>query len=186
VVVLCGCAGVQPQTETVWRQANKYEVPRIIFVNKMDRNGADFLRVVKQIKERLGATAVPIQMMVGAEDKFAGVIDLVKMKSIIWNEEDQGTTFEYGAIPAEYTAVCDELRDGLVAAAAEASDELMEKYLEGVELTEDQVGPAHAHDPQRDRAGAGRLGVQEQGRAGHARRGHRVPAGADRGQGDRG
>ena len=139
VVVLCGCAGVQPQTETVWRQANKYEVPRIIFVNKMDRAGADFLRVVKQIKERLGATAVPIQMMVGAEDKFAGVIDLVKMKSIIWSEEDQGTTFEYGPIPAEYSAVCDELRDGLVAAAAEASDELMDKYLEGAELTEDEI-----------------------------------------------
>jgi len=123
----------------VWRQANKYEVPRIIFVNKMDRNGADFLRVVKQIKERLGATAVPIQMMVGAEDKFAGVIDLVKMKSIIWSEEDQGTTFEYGPIPAEYSAVCDELRDGLVAAAAEASDELMDKYLEGAELTEEEI-----------------------------------------------
>ena len=139
VVVLCGCAGVQPQTETVWRQANKYEVPRIIFVNKMDRAGADFLRVVKQVKERLGATAVPIQMMVGAEDKFAGVIDLVKMKSILWNEEDQGTTFVYGPIPAELQATCDELRDNLVAAAADASDELMEKYLEGEALTEEEI-----------------------------------------------
>ena len=139
VVVLCGCAGVQPQTETVWRQANKYQVPRIIFVNKMDRAGADFLRVVKQVKERLGATAVPIQMMVGAEDKFSGVIDLVKMKSIIWNEADQGTTFRYEAIPADLESTCAELRDNLVAAAAEASDELMDKYLEGQELTEEEI-----------------------------------------------
>ncbi|MFM7785954.1 MAG: elongation factor G, partial [Gammaproteobacteria bacterium] len=139
VVVLCGCAGVQPQTETVWRQANKYRVPRVIFVNKMDRAGADFLRVVKQVKERLGATAVPIQMMVGAEDKFTGVIDLVKMKSIIWNEADQGTTFRYEAIPADLEATCAELRDNLVAAAAEASEELMDKYLEGQELTEEEI-----------------------------------------------
>jgi len=139
VVVLCGCAGVQPQTETVWRQANKYEVPRLIFVNKMDRAGADFLRVVRQVKDRLGATAVPIQMMIGAEDKFAGAIDLVKMKAILWNEADQGTTFEYGPIPAELQATCDELRDDLVAAASEASDELTEKYLEGEPLTEEEI-----------------------------------------------
>ena len=139
VVVLCGCAGVQPQTETVWRQANKYEVPRLIFVNKMDRAGADFLRVVRQVKDRLGATAVPIQMMIGAEDKFAGVIDLVKMKAILWNEADQGTTFQYGPIPAELQATCDELRDDLVAAASEASDELTEKYLEGEPLTEEEI-----------------------------------------------
>ncbi|MCP5322146.1 MAG: elongation factor G [Pseudomonadales bacterium] len=139
VVVLCGCAGVQPQTETVWRQANKYEVPRLIFVNKMDRAGADFLRVVRQVKDRLGATAVPIQMMIGAEDKFAGAIDLVKMKAILWNEADQGTTFQYGPIPAELQATCDELRDDLVAAASEASDELTEKYLEGEPLTEEEI-----------------------------------------------
>jgi len=139
VVVLCGCSGVQPQTETVWRQANKYEVPRIIFVNKMDRAGADFLRVVKQVRDRLGATAVPIQMTIGAEEKFAGAIDLVKMKAIVWNEADQGTTFEYAPIPAELQAQCDELREHLVEAAAEASDELMEKYLEGEELTEEEI-----------------------------------------------
>ena len=139
VVVLCGCAGVQPQTETVWRQANKYAVPRLIFVNKMDRAGADFLRVVRQVKDRLGATAVPLQMMIGAEDKFEGVIDLVKMKAIHWNEADQGITFEYGPIPAELQATCDELRDDLVAAASEASDELMEKYLEGEALSEEEI-----------------------------------------------
>jgi elongation factor G len=139
VVVLCGCSGVQPQTETVWRQANKYEVPRIIFVNKMDRAGADFLRVVKQVKDRLGATAVPIQMTIGAEENFAGVVDLVKMKAIVWNEGDQGTSFEYGPIPDNMMAQCTELHDGIVEAAAEASDELMEKYLEGQALTEEEI-----------------------------------------------
>lgn len=139
VVVLCGCSGVQPQTETVWRQANKYQVPRMIFVNKMDRAGADFLRVVKQVKDRLGANAVPIQMTIGAEEKYTGVIDLVKMKSIVWNEADQGTTFHYGPIPDDLQSECDTLREGLVEAAAEASDELMEKYLEGGELTEDEI-----------------------------------------------
>ena len=99
VVVLCGSSGVQPQTETVWRQANKYEVPRMVFVNKMDRAGADFHMVVSQLKDRLGAVAVPIQMTIGAEEKFKGVVDLVKMKSILWSEEDQGMTFEYSAIP---------------------------------------------------------------------------------------
>jgi len=139
VVVLCGCSGVQPQTETVWRQANKYQVPRMIFVNKMDRAGADFLRVVKQVKERLGANAVPIQMTIGAEEKYTGVVDLVKMKAINWNEQDQGTTFRYGPIPDELQEQCLKLREQLVEAAAEASDELMEKYLEGQELTEDEV-----------------------------------------------
>lgn len=95
VVVLCGSSGVQPQTETVWRQANRYQVPRLIFVNKLDRTGADFLRVVKQVKERLGAIPVPMQLPIGSEDTFKGVVDLIKMKSIIWNEQDQGTTFEY-------------------------------------------------------------------------------------------
>ena len=101
VVVLCASSGVQPQTETVWRQANKYEVPRMIFVNKMDRTGADFLTVVSQVKSRLGATPVPIQLPIGAEDDFKGVIDLIKMKAINWNAEDQGMTFTYEDIPAE-------------------------------------------------------------------------------------
>ena len=142
VVVLCGCSGVQPQTETVWRQANKYAVPRMIFVNKMDRAGADFLRVVEQVRDRLGATPVPIQMTIGAEERFQGAIDLIKMKSIIWNEEDKGTTFEYGEIPDELADTCAKLREQLVEAAAEANDEMMEKYLEGGELTEAEIKAA--------------------------------------------
>ncbi len=139
IVVLCGSSGVQPQTETVWRQANKYHVPRMVFVNKMDRAGANFKRVVKQLKERLGAVAVPLQMTIGAEDDFKGVVDLVKMKAIIWNEADQGMTFEYQDIPADIEAECQEMREALVEAAAESSDELMEKYLEGGELTEEEI-----------------------------------------------
>lgn len=139
VVVLCASSGVQPQTETVWRQANRYEVPRMIFVNKMDRAGADFLKVVKQVKQRLGANAVPLQLAIGAEDEFKGVIDLIKMKTILWNEEDQGTTFEYAPIPADMKELCDEWREGLVEAAAEANEELMNKYLEGGELTEKEI-----------------------------------------------
>ena len=139
VVVLCGSSGVQPQTETVWRQANKYEVPRIVFVNKMDRTGADFLAVVKQLAVRLGALPVPLQMTIGSEEGFEGVVDLVKMKSIIWNESDQGMTFEYGVVPTELMDKCLEMREYLVEVAAESSDELMEKYLEGVELSEDDI-----------------------------------------------
>ncbi len=139
VVVLCASSGVQPQTETVWRQANKYAVPRMVFVNKMDRAGADFLRVVGQLKQRLGATAVPIQMTIGAEDEFKGVVDLVKMKAIYWNEADQGMTFEYADIPADLKAQCEQLREQMVEAAAEANEELMNKYLEGVELTEAEI-----------------------------------------------
>ena len=139
VVVLCGSSGVQPQTETVWRQANKYQVPRMVFVNKMDRAGADFQMVVDQLKERLGANPVPLQMTIGAEEEFKGVVDLVKMKAIIWNEEDMGTTFEYEDIPADLQDVCAEMHEYLVEAAAEANDELMEKYLEGGELTEEEV-----------------------------------------------
>ena len=139
VVVLCASSGVQPQTETVWRQANRYEVPRMVFVNKMDRAGADFLRVVQQMKDRLGANAVPLQIAIGAEDEFKGVIDLVKMKSIIWSEEDQGTTFEYQEIPADLQATCDEWREHLVESAAEANEEVMEKYLGGEELTEEEI-----------------------------------------------
>ncbi|WP_444902279.1 elongation factor G [Microbulbifer sp. SSSA007] len=142
VVVLCGSSGVQPQTETVWRQANKYEVPRMVFVNKMDRAGANFRNVVSQLKDRLNANAVPLQMTIGAEDEFKGVVDLVKMKAIIWNEADQGMTFEYADIPAELQDECDEMREYLVEAAAEASEELMEKYLEEGELTEGEIKAA--------------------------------------------
>ena len=117
VVVLCGSSGVQPQTETVWRQANKYEVPRIVFVNKMDRTGADFLAVVKQLAVRLGALPVPLQMTIGSEEGFEGVVDLVKMKSIIWNESDQGMTFEYGVVPTELMDKCLEMREYLVEVA---------------------------------------------------------------------
>jgi elongation factor G len=139
VVVLCGSSGVQPQTETVWRQANKYEVPRLVFVNKMDRAGADFLKVVKQLKDRLGANAVPLQMTIGAEDEFKGVIDLVKNKAIIWNEADQGMTFEYADVPEDMLDEVAEMREYLMEAAAEANDEYMEKYLEEGELTEDEI-----------------------------------------------
>ncbi len=138
-VVLCGSSGVQPQTETVWRQANRYEVPRIVFVNKMDRSGANFLRVVKQMKDRLSANPVPIHLPIGAEEGFRGVIDLVKMKTIVWSEEDQGTSFEYKEIPEDMQAECAVWHDNLVAAAAEANDELMDKYLEGVPLTEIEI-----------------------------------------------
>ncbi|MBB1370445.1 elongation factor G [Pseudoalteromonas sp. SR45-4] len=142
VVVLCASSGVQPQTETVWRQANKYEVPRMIFVNKMDRTGADFFAVVDQVKSRLGATPVPIQLPIGAEDGFKGVIDLIKMKAINWNEADQGMTFTYEAIPAELQELADEWRSHLVESAAEATEELMDKYLEGEELSEAEIKEA--------------------------------------------
>jgi elongation factor G len=139
IVVLCGSSGVQPQTETVWRQANKYHVPRMVFVNKMDRAGADFHRVIEQLKERLGANPVPLQMTIGAEEDFKGVVDLVKMKAILWNEDDQGMTFDYADIPAELQDQCDGMREYMVEAAAEASDELMEKYLEEGELSEEEI-----------------------------------------------
>ena len=139
VVVLCAASGVQPQTETVWRQANRYEVPRMVFVNKMDRAGADFLKVVIQMKERLGANAVPLQLAIGEEDGFKGVIDLVKMKSIIWNEEDQGTTFEYTGIPEEMKALSDKWRAKMIEAAAEANEEVMERYLENEDLNEEDI-----------------------------------------------
>ena len=139
VVVLCGSSGVQPQTETVWRQANKYEVPRLVFVNKMDRAGADFHMVIRQLKERLGATAVPVQMTIGAEEGFKGVVDLVKNKAIVWNEADQGMTFEYQEVPEDMVDQVEEMREALIEAAAEANDELMNKYLEGVELSEEEI-----------------------------------------------
>lgn len=139
VVVLCGSSGVQPQTETVWRQANKYEVPRMVFVNKMDRAGADFFMVVEQLKERLNATAVPIQINIGAEDEFKGVVDLVKMKAIRWSEEDKGTSFTYEEIPADLEDTAAEWREVMLEAVAEANDELMEKYLEDGDLSEEEI-----------------------------------------------
>ena len=139
VVVFCGSSGVEPQSETVWRQANKYEVPRIVFVNKMDRAGADFLRVVEQIKKRLNATPVPIQLNIGSEETFEGVIDLMRMKSIYWSDDDQGMTYELREIPAELQDLAEEYREKMVEAAAEASDELMDKYLEGEALTVEEI-----------------------------------------------
>ena len=137
--VFCAVGGVEPQSETVWRQANKYHVPRMAFVNKMDRAGADFLRVIGQIKERLGSNPVPMQLPIGAEDQFKGVVDLVRMQSIYWNETDMGTTYEAKQIPEEMMADCLQWREQMIEAAAEASEELMDAYLETSELTEDQI-----------------------------------------------
>ncbi|RTR36630.1 elongation factor G [Shewanella canadensis] len=142
VVVFCGSSGVEPQSETVWRQADKYHVPRIVFVNKMDRAGADFESVVEQIRNRLGATCVPIHLNIGAEEEFKGVIDLIKMKAINWSEVDQGATFTYEDIPVELADKAAEMREYLVEEAAEASDELMEKYLEEGELSEEEIKSA--------------------------------------------
>jgi len=139
VVVFCGTSGVEPQSETVWRQANRYEVPRMVFVNKMDRAGADFLRVVEQIKDRLGSNPVPIQLAIGAEENFKGVIDLIRMKAILWNEDDQGLTYDLEEIPEDMVADAEHWREQMVENAAEANEELMEKYLEGEELTEDEI-----------------------------------------------
>jgi elongation factor G len=139
VVVFCGTSGVEPQSETVWRQADKYAVPRLVFINKMDRQGADFPRVVEQIGERLGAQVVPIQMALGYEENFAGVIDLIEMQAIQWGEGDQGSTHKRSDIPEEYQAEAERLREELVEAAAEANDELTEKYLEGGELSIEEI-----------------------------------------------
>ncbi|MAF17684.1 MAG: elongation factor G [Marinomonas sp.] len=139
VVVLCGSSGVQPQTETVWRQANKYEVPRMVFVNKMDRTGADYFHVVHQLGDRLNANAVPIQINIGTEENFAGVVDLILMKAIMWNEEDQGMTYTLEDIPADLVDVAEEWREKMVEAAAEANEELMDKYLEEGELSVEDI-----------------------------------------------
>ena len=142
IVVFCGSSGVEPQSETVWRQADKYAVPRLVFVNKMDRAGADFDRVVEQIRNRLGATCVPIQLNIGSEEDFKGVIDLIKMKAINWNESDQGATFTHEEIPAELAEKAAEMREFLVETAAEASEELMDKYLEEGDLSEEDIKSA--------------------------------------------
>ncbi len=137
--VFCAVGGVEPQSETVWRQANKYNVPRLAFVNKMDRAGADFLRVVGQINDRLGSNAVPIQLPIGAEENFLGLVDLIRMKAIYWNDEDRGVTYEEKDIPDDMKGLCDEYHEKMVEAAAEATEELMGKYLEGTKLTSDEI-----------------------------------------------
>ncbi|MCZ2292638.1 MAG: elongation factor G, partial [Burkholderiales bacterium] len=138
-MVYCAVGGVQPQSETVWRQANKHKVPRLAFVNKMDRTGANFFKVYEQMKARLKANPVPIVVPIGAEDTFKGVVDLFKMKAIIWDDASQGMKFSYGPIPADLEADCKKWRENMVEAAAEASEELMNKYLESGELTEDEI-----------------------------------------------
>jgi len=137
--VFCAVGGVEPQSETVWRQGNKYHVPRMAFVNKMDRAGADFLRVVEQIKNRLGAKPVPLQLPIGAEDSFQGVVDLIRMKAIYWSEDDMGTTYAEQEIPADMVDACNEWREHMIEAAAEATDALMEKYLDQAGLSEDEI-----------------------------------------------
>ena len=137
--LFCAVGGVEPQSETVWRQANKYGVPRLGFVNKMDRMGANFLRVVQQLKDRLGANPIPLQLPIGAEEHFKGVVDLVKMKAILWDEESKGMKFDYVDIPEDMVELCQEWRETMVEAAAEANEEYMEKYLEGEALTEKEI-----------------------------------------------
>ena len=137
--VFCAVGGVEPQSETVWRQGDKYKVPRMAFVNKMDRSGADFLRVVEQVKKRLGANPVPLQLPIGAEEDFKGVVDLVLMQAIYWNEADKGISYEETEVPADMLDACTEWRERMVEAAAEASEELMEKYLETGELSADEI-----------------------------------------------
>ena len=139
VAVFCAVGGVEPQSETVWRQANKYSVPRLAFVNKMDRAGADFLRVVEQIKDRLGANAVPIQIPIGAEENFKGVIDLIRMKAINWSEDDLGATYVEEDIPEELSATCEKYREAMIEVAAEASEDLLNKYLEDGELDNNEI-----------------------------------------------
>ncbi|WP_054286216.1 elongation factor G [Gulbenkiania mobilis] len=139
VMVYCAVGGVQPQSETVWRQANKYKVPRIAFVNKMDRQGANFFRAVEQVRTRLRGNPVPVVVPIGAEDNFQGVVDLLKMKAIIWDEASQGMKFEYGEIPADLVSVAEEWREKMVEAAAEASEDMMNKYLEEGTLSEEEI-----------------------------------------------
>ena len=139
IAVFCAVGGVEPQSETVWRQANKYSVPRLAFVNKMDRAGADFLRVVEQIKQRLGSNPVPVQLPIGAEDKFSGVVDLIKMKAIKWNDEDLGATYVEEDVPENMTDVCNLWREKMVESAAESSEEILDHYLENGDLDQNQI-----------------------------------------------
>ena len=177
-MVYCAVGGVQPQSETVWRQANKYRVPRLAFVNKMDRTGANFFKVYDQMKTRLKANPVPIVIPIGAEENFKGVIDLIKMKAIIWDEASQGMKFDYQDIPADLQAQATEWREKMVEAAAEATEELMNKYprVGRPDRGRDQVCDPHPHHRGRDPAHVLRHCLQEQGRAAHAGRRHRVHA----------
>ncbi len=186
VAVFCAVSGVQPQSETVWRQMNKYRVPRIAFVNKMDRAGANFLRCVQQIRERLRGNAVPIQLPIGAEEKFEGVVDLIRMKSIYWDEETQGMRFEYRDIPADMKAQCRRIsrQDDRGGGRGERGTAGEVPRVERPDRGRDPQGSARARDPQRDLPDHVRLGLQEQGRAGDARCGHRVHALAGRNAAD--
>ena len=139
IAVFCAVGGVEPQSETVWRQANKYSVPRLAFVNKMDRAGADFLRVVEQIKQRLGSNPVPIQIPIGSEDNFSGVVDLIRMKAIKWNDEDLGATYVKEDVPENMAAICKVWRDKMIESAAEASEEILDHYLENGDLDLNQI-----------------------------------------------
>ena len=177
-MVYCAVGGVQPQSETVWRQANKYGVPRLAFVNKMDRTGANFFKVYEQMKLRLKANPVPIQIPIGAEEGFRGVVDLVKMKAIIWDEASKGMKFEYIDIPAESGRGRQGMarKDGRVRGRGQRRVDEQVPRRRRVDREGNQAGIAHSRHRERDHADAVRLGVQEQGRAGDARRGHRVPA----------
>ncbi len=137
--VFCAVGGVEPQSETVWRQANKYNVPRLVFINKMDRSGADFLRVIEQIKARLGSVVIPMQLPIGAEDKFEGVVDLVKMKAVYWDESNMGLTFKEGEVPVDMLGLCEKWREYMVEASAEASEDLLEKYLIDGDLSNEEI-----------------------------------------------
>lgn len=181
VMVYCAVGGVQPQSETVWRQANKYKVPRIAFVNKMDRMGANFLKVVGQIKSRLGANPVPLQLAIGAEDKFTGVIDLVKMKAINWNEEDAGVTFEYEDVPADTTDLAEEWRQNLIRVRC-GSFRRADGKIPGrrrADRGRNQIRSASARAEQRNHPGYLWFCVQEQRRTGDAGCGNRIPAGTN-------
>ncbi len=180
-MVYCAVGGVQPQSETVWRQANKYKVPRLAFVNKMDRQGANFFKVYDQMKSRLKANPVPIQVPIGAEEKFEGVIDLIRMKAIYWDESTQGMKFEMRDIPAEHLPVGEGMAredDRERRRGQRRADEQVPRGRRA-HRRRDQGRSAPAHDRERDRPDAVRLRVQEQGRPGDARRGHRLHAGAD-------
>ena len=177
-MVYCAVGGVQPQSETVWRQANKYGVPRLAFVNKMDRMGANFFKVYDQMKTRLKANPVPIVVPIGAEEHFKGVVDLLKMKAIIWDEASQGMKFDYADIPAELLETCQKWRENMVEAAAEADEELMNKYLEEGELSEELIrGCKRTIANEISRCCAA---PRSRTSATHARYGHRVPAVAGR------
>ena len=162
---VCGTSGVEPQSETVWRQANKYEVPRIVFVNKLDRAGADFLRVCEQIETRLGSQCVPVQLQVGYEETFAGVIDLVSMRAIYWSNDDQGLSFEDRPLPEDQLADAEYYREQMVEAAAEGSDELTEKYLENGDLSVEDITGLRARTRERDCSSALWLSIYEQRRS---------------------